>query len=51
MANDRSYDSRRQPNLERQERMESKFGYEMANPQPNTHDIEMEEADKRLSNG
>ena len=45
---DRANDPGRQINMDRQERMESKFGYELANPTPDTHDAEMEEANRRL---
>ncbi|CAB4174809.1 hypothetical protein UFOVP965_81 [uncultured Caudovirales phage] len=45
---DRSADERRQARIERNEHMQAKFGYELANPKPDTHDAEMEAADKRL---
>jgi hypothetical protein len=56
MAKDRAYDSRRVPNLERQERMESKFGADLIEmrERPDQHQAEldaMDEADKRENNG
>lgn len=49
MAKDRAYDSRRVPNLERQERMESKFGADLVYAKPDTHDAEAEEYERKMS--
>jgi hypothetical protein len=53
MAKDRASDSNRVANYEeeRNDYFQRKFGYDLANPQANTHESEYEEADKRLSNG
>jgi len=53
MAQDRAHDTSRVSHHEenRNEYFQRKFGYELANPQPDTHEAEYQEADKRLSNG
>jgi hypothetical protein len=53
MTKDRSHDSKRVSHHEedRNDYFQRKFGYELANPQPDTYEQEREEADKRLSNG
>lgn len=51
MAEDRAYDPKRQAKLdEHEERMWSKFAADVyeANQKPNQHDIEMNQADKRI---
>jgi hypothetical protein len=50
MAKDRAYDPKRQVNIEREERMWSKTAADMyeANQKANQHDIEMNQADKRM---
>jgi len=56
MAEDRAYDSRRVPNLERQERMEGKFGADIIEmrERPDPHQAEldaMDAEDRKTSNG
>jgi hypothetical protein len=53
MANDRAHNTNRVSHHEedRNDYFTRKFGYELANPQVDTHEQEREEADKRLSNG
>jgi len=50
MAKDRARDPHRQANIEwtKQDRMEQKYGYELANPEPDTHEAEYDAANKRL---
>lgn len=50
MAKDRSHDSHRvsQHEEDRNEYFQRKFGYELANPQPDTHEAEYEEANRHL---
>lgn len=51
MAKDRSHDSTRVSHHEedRNEYFQRKFGYELAHPQPDTHEAEYEDANKRLT--
>jgi hypothetical protein len=53
VSKDRAHDSKRVSHHEedRNEYFQGKFGYELANPQPDTHEAEYDAANKRLSNG
>lgn len=50
MAKDRAHDTHRVPDYEedRNEYFQRKFGYELAHPQPDTHEAEYEEANRHL---
>jgi len=47
---DRARDSYRQPDIEwtKQDAMQQKYAYELAHPEPDTHEAEYEEANRHL---